>query len=140
MKKSENPRLYIIYKQAEQSGRAIDPSNRWSSREDGYRQLTVKSIHKTEPANCFFFDSIEVDEAVLNSKTVFLVIVRYSDGDTFGTTHGYHYFYSVRTTGEEVEEDKLEISKPSKPGVYRPWDGYFSSLEDIEVEFLPLMP
>jgi hypothetical protein len=77
----------------------------------------------------------------LECKVVFLVVVRYEDGDTFGSCYGNFHFYSIRATEKEAEKDKAIIETPrGENDDYRPWDGYFERLEEVEIYEMPLYP
>lgn len=67
---------------------------------------------------------------------VHIVVVRYKDGDTFGTSHGNFYIEGVYATYDEAYNVSEAIyNKTYKGGEYNyvPWEGYFSSLEDVEI-------
>lgn len=142
-KQEEHPRVYIEYTTSSEGGVAINPEERWSDRTDQHVTLEVKNLFKTEPKHLFFKDSIEVDPKVLEQTHAFLVVVRYQTGDTFGTSHGNFHFQDVCATQEEAEEVAKACHKPrdknSKEN-YRPWDGYFERLEDVEIHGMLLNP
>ena len=64
-------------------------------------------------------------------KEAWLALVRYCDGDTFGTTFGNHVFIGFGKTqaqAEKILKDALE-----RKG-YKQWEGYFSRLESTDVD------
>ena len=70
------------------------------------------------------------------AETVYLVVVRYGDGDTFGHTYGNWTVFAATASeeealkiGESIEDGSL-VKK--KPGYYR-WTAYFNSLESVEI-------
>jgi hypothetical protein len=142
IEEQEKPRIWIEYTTHEEGGDTIDPDDRWSNRTDHNIELQVKKLYKSEPKHLFFKDSIEVEDlSILEKQYVYLVVVRYQTGDTFGTSHGNFKFYSVRGTEDEVIKDRADIEKPRGPNdPYRAWDGYFERLENVEIELLPLLP
>lgn len=103
-------------------------------------QLTVDAVSKTPPSS-FWNHSIAVEPKVLEAKFVYLVIVRYQDGNTFGTSHGNFLFYSVRATPEEALADQEVICTPAQNSKeYREWEGYFEKLEGVEIRLFQLKP
>ncbi len=110
----EKPRVYIEYDTTESGGEVLDPNDRWSSHEPIHTTLHVLHLYKSKP-DIMFTDSLEVeDEKVFGLQHVYLVTVRYTTGNTFGTCYGAHEFYSVRATEAETLADKLVIETPSE--------------------------
>lgn len=144
MTTKESSRVWIDYETDSTGGEVEDSNDRWSSRTPRYTELKVKSLYKSEPQHLFFKDSLEVeDPKVLECQHVYLVVVRYQDGDSFGTCYGNFQFYSVRATQQEALADKAVIEMPSKEGdygSYRPWEGYFNRLQRVEIQVFALIP
>lgn len=73
---------------------------------------------------------------------VYLVVVRYQDGNTFGTTYGYWNVHLVTTDQKEAVDRRADIlngTLPKAPGTnYHPWEGYFTHLEDVEIHAFKL--
>jgi hypothetical protein len=138
--KDEKPKVYIEYTSDSEGGEPLT-DDRWSDRSDTHVTLEVKHLYKSEPKHLFFKDSLDVEPKVLEAQFVYLVVVRYKTGDTFGSSYGNFHFYSVRATQEEALEDKVAIESPrGEKDHYRPWDGYFERLEDVEIHTMPLVP
>lgn len=137
MEKKED-RVWVVYDSDSIGGVTLNPEDRWSERSPKYTTLEIKGLYKEQPKDKFYCPSLEVDPHILDCDVVFLVVVRFQTGDTFGTSHGEFHFYSVRSTEEETRVDIRDIKEAKKPGVYRPWDGYFERLEEIEVHQMPL--
>ena len=136
----EKPKIYIEYSSSSDGGDPLT-SERWSRRTDRRTTLDVKRLYKSEPTHLFFKDVLEVEASVLECKVVFLVVVRYKDGDSFGDCYGNFHFYSIRATKKEAEADKAIIESPrGENDDYRPWDGYFERLEEVEIYEMPLCP
>ena len=93
-----------------------------------------------------------------DNKTFFVVIIRYTDGNTFGTTHGLVHIQEVYTSREEAEKmcslielDDLALRERQHGRTWRlddgtssyrsrifeaytmPYDGYFSSLDYVQI-------
>lgn len=140
VKSDQNPKVYIEYASTSSGGERLT-DEQWSDRADEHITLEVKRLYKTEPEHLFFKDSLEVEPKVLESQFVYLVVVRYKTGDTFGSSYGNFHFYSVRATKEEAAQDQKDINAPRKDNnSYRPWDGYFERLEEVEIHPMLLFP
>lgn len=126
----------------------------------GYREediyLTVNSLRRD--TNDAFCESIKVTEDMFNADELFLVVVRYSDGSTFGQTSGLYEFVAAfdneKDCKELREEIKLDARKSSygfRPKtkninysssrglLYTPWKGYFARLSSVEILSLPVL-
>jgi len=90
-----------------------------------------------------YLDVIDCPD-VSGYESLFVVVVRYSTGDTFGHTTG-----KGRLAGAFVDWDKAEeLGKKIVKGTEtyedvcshscRAWNGYFSHVEDCYVEEVPL--
>jgi len=111
---SDSPRVYIEYTSSTTGGERLNPEERWSDRADQTTTLSVQRLYASEPKHLFFKDSIEVDPSVLECSEVYLVVVRYQTGDTFGRSLGNFHFYSVRKTEQEAIEDSSPVRPLSK--------------------------
>lgn len=137
---NESPRVYIEYTSYSEGGKPLT-NERWADRADKITTLEVENLYAVEPEHLFFKDSVEVDPSVLECSEVYLVVVRYQTGDTFGKSLGNFHFYSVRKTEQEAIEDRRVCEAPVKKGDYenyRPWDGYFERLQYVEIMKMPL--
>lgn len=70
-------------------------------------------------------------------KKAWVVIVKYSDGDTFGSSSGNLCAYAAFSHKAEAEKCMKEIlaeKSMRKFKAYQPWTGYFNSLESCEIE------
>ena len=88
-------KIFISYSESREGGDVIDPENSWPSYEPTYIDVSFNG-YKSEHVNDFtspWLDSFDVtDEVFALVKTgvdLHLVVARYSDGDTFGSTNGY---------------------------------------------------
>lgn len=140
--KVEPKKVYIEY-DTHESGGIPESDERWCSRSDTVITVNFKRLHREPPANRFFYDSIDLPhEGMLKMDHLWLAVVRYSTGDTFGHTTGAWYVVGIAPTYEIAQMMLDEETKPSKEGDYRrykPWEGYFESLEDTEIHELRLV-
>ena len=127
--------LFINYEEGVESGGEIcagQENDAWPSYEDTFKWFSVKDItlKNTNP----YHETFQCEGQV--PSHLYVVVVRYYDGNTFGRTCGYGHIEAVLKTKEEAEilekriwEDNDFISYRG----YNPWHGYFSGLEDVEV-------
>lgn len=89
-------------------------------------------------------ETMVTKEEIKPLDTVYVVVVRYSDGDTFGSSSGNYDFRLVTRIPELAVKTRLAIEngtyKDTKnewesPGHYR-WQHYFASLEHVEIHKL----
>lgn len=142
--KVEEPlRLYVEYDERRSGGEPEDPEDRWTSHSDVDVEVTFKKLYREPPKHRFFYDSVEVSNPkMLELNTLYLAVVRYGTGDTFGHTNGAWYIVGVAPTYEIAKAMLDEETKPSGPPKkgeyqrYKRWEGYFESLEDTEIHDL----
>ena len=133
--------LYINVKETSTGGEP-ESNESYCQHSDIIKNVKFISVFKTIPDDCFWTpNSFEVSEEVYNSEKIYLVIVRYSDGGSFGSTRGNWDIFKAFTDVEDalkmsqsinrktLKKDYPEYSKT----LYFPWEGYFCSLEDVEV-------
>lgn len=136
----EPKRIYVEYNESESGGELLEPEERWSSRADTIKEVEFLRLHRAPPENRFFYDSIElVNDDLLKLDHLFLAVVRYSTGDTFGHTEGAWALVGVAPTYEIAKLMLEEATKPAEKGDYknyRAWEGYFESLTDTEIHEL----
>lgn len=138
----EKTNVYINVKKIRQGGRALS-DEQYSDREPEYQEIQKITIHKTKGDLFFCPGSIEIDKNLLDEKGLFLVIVLYQTGDTFGTSYGNHHIVNAYKTEEEANNKKdginkhyEEYQKTGKYTGYCPWIGYFERLENVLVEYV----
>jgi hypothetical protein len=135
-------RVYITYQTQRKGGQVVDRDDPWSRKEPEHIDLRVMGVHKGQPSS-FFCDSLEVSPEVFQAPYVYLVVVRFYDGGTFGVTHGLHEFQDIFKTPEEAWalREKLlgEVTGQEKaPPLRRAWVGHFAGLESVDVLCFPL--
>lgn len=74
-------------------------------------------------------------ETLSAGDSAYVVIVTYSDGDTFGSS-GYWKVAAVCSTPEQAKtaEERAQIPEPRQIGGddWMPWHGYFAHLKNVE--------
>lgn len=73
-------------------------------------------------------------EDVPAGETAYVVLVNYSDGDTFGSS-GYWTIAAVCSNPQSAKNivERCEGENDLSHRAYRPWDGYFAHLNSAEV-------
>jgi hypothetical protein len=124
-------RLYLGYKTSSSGGQR-ESDEPYSSRSPEYIEVTFTSLSRE--SGTFFGHNIEVTDEVYAADEVYLVVVRYRDGDSFGSSHGnWTVWAAVATEAEAIKIGRdIESGALHKDGHYLPWEGYFNSLEGVE--------
>lgn len=139
----EPKRLYIEYNRNEYGGEAEDPTDRWSNRTDRVITVNFVRLHREPPKNRFFYDSIEVsNEDLIDLDKLYLAVVRYSTGDTFGRTEGEWHIVGVAPSYKIAQLMLDEATSPATEGDYKnykPWEGYFERLTDTEIHTMEVV-
>lgn len=80
----------------------------------------------------FFGGSVAMAAAMFCMNELWLVVIRYGTGSTFGHDSGLWEPYGVAPTERAAEKmrQEAEIEGPKK------WNGFFDSFEDVEVHRL----
>lgn len=140
--------MYVHYTYTEchvSGGEAEDSSDRWSSRTDAYYEWTLKDVYITAPVHTpyhssapvgSFIDGKWVDGELEEKGEAFVIIVRYSTGDTFGISYGHGTVACVCTDGKSANAAVEAIERgeiPENRG-YAAWQGYFERIESVHCE------
>ena len=140
------PILYIHTTESSVGGEA-ESDERWCHRSDIVKSVSFNSVSRTSESFWSHGSSFEVSEDVYKSDYVFLVIVRYYDGGTFGRTTG---LWRIQDSFLD-EKAALDLAKSIRDGSYEKeirktkdryvsccWTGYFAGLEDVEIHRFPI--
>lgn len=138
--------LYLGYKSSSTGG-VRESDEPFSCRSPTYVSVTFTSLSRESAT--FFGHNIYVTDEVYDAKEVYLVVVRYSDGDSFGTSYGNWTVWAATASEDEAlkiaasiedgslvreaEAGRKKNPKDPKVWVSIPWDGHFSSLEGVEI-------
>lgn len=136
MKQHKEYRLYFTYNETSSGGDALE-EGRYASRSDQEINIKFLNIYKSQPKDRFFCDSIELSEKeydLLSKKDfLYLAVIRYSTGDTFGRTNGAWSVVGVSATRIAAEK----LCKKALEGIgYKPWEGYFERYSHFETHLL----
>jgi hypothetical protein len=110
---------------------------------------TVTKISRNEKLlDKWNFSEYKVSDEVYNSPFLYLVVVTYSSGDSFGRSSGNTSIAYITGNPDEALKIKGDLDRGINPpkddpnsqnGGYYPWDGYFERVEDVNIVFLPVM-
>jgi len=130
-------KLYLQKTTTSKGGRSLS-SKPYSCREPQYLQTTFEGITRSDGEGFFpRGEEIVVSQEIYEASRVAVVIVRYSDGDSFGTTYGYHKVFGVYLDDDVAMETAESISKGDYGAKQKDkcfaWMGYFANIEDVEV-------
>ena len=146
-KERDFQKVIVVYRESSTGGEALDPSDRWSSRADTLITAEVEEVllPGTDPRSCYW-ESVAVADAkemIKKGDHIYLVVVRYSDGGTFGHSSG-HMSLPIGFLDRDLAYDFAEKVRqkprtwPKKAAFgwdgYCSWDSYFGGLEYVEVE------
>jgi hypothetical protein len=121
-------KLYIDYEECRTGGEALEEGP-YASRADTIIELTVNSVAFGRNPGFFPHDSIEVDEARAKSEKLYLTVLRYGDGDSFGHSDGNVAFLDAHKSLE-----KALLYDPIRDNrTYYDIHGYFNSFGCLEI-------
>jgi len=142
--KSE-PSLYLKYNESRSGGEICEgqENDSWPSHEDENidfdPEYLVLAAEDNRPDWVEEIKDIDFEPSKYVNKLVYLVIVRYYDGGTFGRTCGYWKIMLCTTKQKEALKLEKSIRDGSyQKGEYLEWNGYFAGLEDVEIHSLEI--
>lgn len=160
LKPKEKYKVYLTYEETHEVTRDDFDSKTWNGRHESDIEFTPLSLH-TIAGNSAEEIEVGFDPEVLAPEVlVYLLIVRYEDGGTFGCTTGNWHIEHIGLSESEALEIKRRIEgddryyheakyyygKNKKPYTssytgshgYKPWQGFFEKLERVEIHAFKL--
>lgn len=132
--------LFLTYSEDRTGGQvcAGQEGEKWASHEDEHIHVEFNELLLEKPTDSRSYPhEVLGPEDVKEGDELYLTIVRYYDGGTFGRTCGYWHVHGVhKTAAEAAELAKTVHAKGSDRRSYDqycPWIGYFAGLEGVEV-------
>lgn len=124
-----------------------ESDDEWCHHSDIVLSVTFNHVYRNKNSESFWGgSSFEVTEEVYRASRVYLAIVRYSDGGTFGRTVGYWEVMGAFKTEAEavamttsIDKGTFKTDYPHLARPYMPWEGYFSGLQGTEVHSFPIL-
>lgn len=100
----------------------------------GYTEMsyTVEAVHANEIGG-FGVEKVALPWDPWGADRIFLLVVRYTDGTTFGHTSGRGMVVCGYQTEAEAEEAATLI-REERSDFHGPWLSYFGSLDSVTVE------
>jgi hypothetical protein len=137
--------VYYTYTEHHVSGGEALSAEEWSDRSDAHYEWTLKDVYATAPEHTPYNSSAPVgsfvkgkwvDGTLSGKDEAFVVVVRYSTGDTFGTSMGHGTVACICTDGKSAAAAVAAIQNGQVPKgrEYAPWQGYFERLEGVHCE------
>lgn len=130
--------LYINYSEGRSGGELCEGEENgpYASHEPIWTTFQINGIYTPETwdNSNWYKEEIQVDFTPNVGMPVYVVIVRYSSGNTFGRVNGCWCIEGVYTSIEEAENIKSKIYDGTFEE-YAPWIGYFEYLEYVDIEF-----
>lgn len=129
--------LYLNYDENRWGGDPLDDEP-YSDREDEVIDITWLGVTLDKANAGFLREELKCGDRVKYGDKVYVVIVRYSDGDTFGTTSGNFYIMEGRVFGrrilaEDILEDALRSRTKADINNWYPWHGFFAQFESASI-------
>lgn len=128
-------KLYLTYEETSTGGEPRDPSDRWTDYTTEHRIFEMKQLFLDRPED-WEVEEVEVSghSLVNHGDVLFVVLVRYSTGDTFTDVRGCWNIPIICTDKvkaanivESIKNGSYLLDK------YHPWVGYFETLESVDV-------
>ena len=148
--KESNPTwpLYIVYEEHKTGGELLSDEP-YSDRTDTDIDFSIISVHHrqkfSEEKLPWKREKVELDFDPSTKDEIYIVVVRYSDGDTFGHIEGCWEIVEVCDNidkayeiANNIEEEKDHEYKGYKN--YVPWKGYFARFTSVSVEIQRVRP
>lgn len=122
--------LYLVYEELTYGGDVCEgeENDRFPNHNPTHTEWKPIQVCRQHPGG-FSVEQLDIDPS---AEAVFILVVRYSSGDTFGTGTGYWSIIGTFLTEEEVIAKEKEVTSDSYSG-YKVWEGYFERLEGFEV-------
>ena len=133
-------KVYITYESYGGGGEKIDPGDHWSSRNHTIIEYNLKYACLVKPES-WYFEERELD-CEEPPRDVYVVLVRYSDGDTFGSSTGNGYIEGVYANKSQAMKVVESIRNDTYIGKgkrgYVLWKGFFNELELVRCYVMKL--
>lgn len=136
MSKNVKSTLFVGYKEGYLSGgQAINPEDRWSSHEDEYRYFDLEGVWLDREEAPWLIESVDVNFKPKKGQFVYVLVVIYSSGGTFGKSYGNGCIVGIYEKPEEAAKIEETIYNGTySDNNYAPWVGYFETLENVKIE------
>lgn len=144
VKENTTTRVHVVYSQRSYGGEP-ESDDRWSSRTDEHHETSFKHILIGDTHTSSYpydYESIEVDRKLLlkDPEVLHVLVVYYSDGDTFGHSSGNIHVHAAYETYDKAWKAGQALEKNDKSekhkDMFLPWNSYFAGFESFDVHTL----
>ena len=138
MKEETKTKLALEYEQNSYVTEKADPDDSWD-RDNTATEFSPTVLRLGDKGRNWRVEVFDVDYPVQVGDNLFLVVVRYDTGDTFGHNENEFCFIGVYKTKKELEKVNKSIKDGSHEKSYI-WTGYFENYRDTEIHFMTVEP
>ncbi len=139
-------KIYVVHNSIWNHGGESLSDKPFSDTADTYYDFELNGVFLHDVQTSSYVDEMEIEEPIPDH--IFIVVERYTDGDTFGTSFGHGSIEGACHTIEEAQEIKAAIERDEKvhDGTFKSWhgsnvwQGYFNDLESVEIISTPILP
>lgn len=138
----------------------VDPDDSWDRPDDSWSISIGNTAYLTAPS--YPFNQVDTDEDIQPGDDVYLVVVTYGTGDTFGHSSGLKSFELATKDAGLAGRVRTAIQNGAHPEWYRKmydikmnleeqrwlkkefdlsycWVGYFECLEDVDIKYVKVV-
>lgn len=125
--------LYLTYSSRAEGGQVMEgqENDAWPCYEDEDIEFDLHGCYLDKP-NEWSREEHGVDFPVRKGDTVYIVVVRYGTGCTFGCSNGNWKITDIVDTRQEAKKIEETIYDGTHEKSYV-WTGYFDNLENVEI-------
>lgn len=125
-------KVYLLYEDGDSGGgvRAGDENEAWPNYENVHHHFKPTGLKRKAPS---WSETIEIDFDPKGLEHLYVVVVRYSSGCTFGNSYGHWEIIGAYKTYNKAEKMEMSIPDNGYSGS-KPWKGYFEAFEGVSVE------
>jgi hypothetical protein len=128
--------IWMSYREYRTGGDSKNLYETYSDRTDIHVFFSPNAFHLNSPKTFDKWCILNLEWDPKTYEDLYCVISRYKDGDIFGISYGNWCLESICRTSEEANSIQKAIENAKYHGGYKPWEGYFSRLEYVDVVVL----
>lgn len=125
--------------------RAADPSDEWDAGDEGGRVVDVHALYLPNGTpDDITYRSEDFPAIAKPGQYIFVVVVDYESGNTFGRAGGYYQVLDIFGSIDEASELAMAAERVSRNDMsfqfsfkdqtyYVSWTGYFEALNEVKV-------
>lgn len=134
----ENNKLYAVVNFESYEDVIREGSGEWDNGETSRTWTIPNSFDVTKK---FGYTSEPLSFTPVPGNDYFMVYAIWSTGDSFGVYGQAHCeAFGIFESYEEAAKKLFRLQNPTKKDSYRPWKGYFESLDKLDIQKVTFMP